>query len=51
MGVLDRNPETKSFPNGGSVTNFSVVTTDHWKRLQASAKRLQNGTESALATD
>ena len=31
MGVLGRNPETKNFPNGGSVTNFSVATTDHWK--------------------
>lgn len=31
MGVLGRDPETKNFPNGGSVTNFSVATTDHWK--------------------
>lgn len=31
MGVLGRDPETKHFPNGGSVTNFSVATTDHWK--------------------
>ena len=31
MGVLGRDPETKQFPNGGSVTNFSVATTDHWK--------------------
>ena len=31
MGVLGRNSETKNFPNGGSVTNFSVATTDHWK--------------------
>ena len=52
MGVLGRNPETKHFPNGGSVTNFSVATTDHWKiRPQANAKRLQNGTESAPTTD
>ena len=31
MGVLGRNPETKNFPNGGSVTNCRVATTDHWK--------------------
>ena len=31
MGHLGRDPETKQFPNGGSVTNFSVATTDHWK--------------------
>ena len=31
MGVLGRDPETKNFPNGGSVTSFSVATTDHWK--------------------
>lgn len=31
MGVLGRAPETKQFPNGVSVTNFSVATTEHWK--------------------
>ena len=31
MGVLGRDPETKQFPNGGSVTTFNVATTDHWK--------------------
>lgn len=31
MGVLGRDPETKQFPNGGSMTTFSVATTDHWK--------------------
>ena len=31
MGVLGRDPETKNFPNGGSVTTFSVATSDHWK--------------------
>mgnify|MGYP000623735675 FL=1 len=27
MGVLGRDPETKQFPNGGSVTTFSVGRT------------------------
>ena len=31
MGVLGRNPETKQFPNGGSITTFSVATTEFWK--------------------
>ena len=31
MGVLGRDPETKQFPNGGSVTTFSVATSEHWK--------------------
>lgn len=31
MGVLGCDPETKQFPNGGSVTTFSVATTDFWK--------------------
>ena len=30
-GVLGRDPETKNFPNGGSITTFSVSTTDYWK--------------------
>ncbi|ENV75672.1 hypothetical protein F944_02066 [Acinetobacter ursingii DSM 16037 = CIP 107286] len=31
MGVLGRDPETKQFPNGGSVTTFSLATSEHWK--------------------
>ena len=31
MGVLGRDPETKQFPNGGSITTFSVATTEFWK--------------------
>ncbi len=31
MGVLGRDPETKTFPNGGSITAFSVATTEQWK--------------------
>ena len=31
MGVLGRNPETKQFPNGGSVTTLSVATSEFWK--------------------
>lgn len=31
MDVLGRDPETKTFPNGGSVTTFSVATTEQWR--------------------
>lgn len=30
VGVLGRDPETKTFPNGGSITQFSIATTDSW---------------------
>lgn len=31
MGVLGRDPETKQFPNGGSMTTFSLATSEHRK--------------------
>ena len=31
LGTLGRDPETKSFPNGGSVCNFSIATSESWK--------------------
>ena len=31
MGVLGRDPGTKQFPNGGSITTFNVATTEFWK--------------------
>lgn len=31
VGVLGRDPETKTFPNGGSLTQFSIATTEKWK--------------------
>ena len=31
MGVLGRDPETKHFPNGGSISTFSVATSEFWK--------------------
>lgn len=29
IGVLRRDPETKNFSNGGSITTFSVATIDN----------------------
>ena len=31
VGTLGRDPETKTFPNGGSLTQFSIATTEKWK--------------------
>ena len=43
MGVLGRDPETKQFPNGGSITTFSVATTEFWKDKTTGERR--EGTE------
>ncbi len=31
MGVLGSDPENKTFPNGGSITTFSMATSEFWK--------------------
>ncbi len=30
VGTLGKDPETKQFPNGGSLTQFSIATSDVW---------------------
>ena len=30
VGTLGRDPETKTFPSGGSVTQFSIATSESW---------------------
>lgn len=30
VGTLGRDPETKIFPNGGSLTQFSIATSESW---------------------
>ena len=30
LGTLGRDPETKTFPNGGSLTQFSIATSESW---------------------
>ena len=39
MGVLGRDPKTKNFPNGGSITTFSVATIDNWKDQTTSERK------------
>ncbi len=31
IGNLGKDPETRSFPSGGSVTNVTLATSDNWK--------------------
>ena len=31
VGNLGRDPEVRSFPNGGRVANFSIATAESWK--------------------
>ena len=30
VGTLGKDPETKQFPNGGSITQFSIATSESW---------------------
>lgn len=30
VGTLGKDPETKTFPNGGSLTQFSIATSESW---------------------
>ena len=34
VGNLGQDPETRSFPDGGSVTNVSIATSESWKDRQ-----------------
>ena len=31
IGNLGKDPEVRNLPDGGSITNFSIATTDSWK--------------------
>lgn len=45
VGTLGRDPETKTFPNGGSLTQFSIATSEVWTdKIQVNVKNKQNGT-------
>src|SRR5690349_5910797 len=39
IGNLGQDPETKSLPSGGAVTNVSVATTEGWKDKQTGEKK------------
>ena len=35
VGNLGKDPETRTFPNGGQICNIRVATTDRWKDKQS----------------
>ncbi len=39
VGNLGRDPETRSFPDGGQICNVTVATTDKWKDKQSGEMR------------
>lgn len=39
IGRLGRVPETKTFDNGGSVTQFSIATSDSWTDRESGERR------------
>lgn len=41
VGTLGKDPETKSFPNGGSVTQFSIATSESWVDKNTGEKKEQ----------
>ena len=34
VGTLGANPESRTFPNGGSVCQFSIATSEKWQSKQ-----------------
>lgn len=39
IGNLGKDPEQRNFPNGGSVANFSIATSENWKDKQSGEKK------------
>jgi single-strand DNA-binding protein len=39
VGRLGKDPETKSFANGGSVTRFSLATSETWRDKQSGERK------------
>ncbi|MEB3754589.1 single-stranded DNA-binding protein [Acinetobacter sp. MD2(2019)] len=41
VGTLGRDPETKTFPNGGSLTQFSIATSESWQDKNSGERKEQ----------
>ena len=41
VGTLGRDPETKQFPNGGSLTQFSMATSESWTDKNSGERKEQ----------
>lgn len=39
VGTLGRDPETKTFANGGSLTQFSIATSEQWTDKQSGERK------------
>lgn len=39
IGHIGRDPETRSFPNGGKITTASLATTDKWRDKQSGEQK------------
>lgn len=39
LGVLGKDPESRSFQNGGGVVNLSVATSESWKDKQSGERK------------
>lgn len=49
VGVLGKDPDTKTFPNGDSLTQFSIATNDSWTdKFTGSVKSKLSGNESCF---
>ena len=44
LGNLGKEPEIRTFPNGGKVCNFPIATSENWKdKSLAKDKKEHNG--------
>lgn len=41
VGTLGKDPETKTFPNGGSLTQFSIATSEVWNDKNTGERKEQ----------
>jgi single-strand DNA-binding protein len=41
VGTLGKDPETKTFPNGGSLTQFSIATSESWTDKNSGERKEQ----------
>lgn len=39
VGTLGKDPETKTFPNGGSITQMSIATSESWTDKNTGEKK------------
>lgn len=42
VGNLGQEPETRTFPDGGSITNISIATSEGWKDKQTGEQKGAN---------